>query len=201
MSDEGIELILGVLEDSPGLEVAELVDVVADRDLSPDKAARTVYELWKEGRIRLEDVEPPRDALRYLLSPYSAGFWLSTLALLLTVLYIYLIPNVVPHNYIRMALGFVTALYLPGSALIEALYPKEDELEPLERLALSIGLSLALTPLIGFVLNYTPWGIRLLPITVSITLTTVLLGLASVQRKFTYFRLRVETLGVLVAES
>ena len=201
MSDEAIVLILGVLKDSPGLEVAELVDVVADGGLGPDEVARTVYELWKEGRIRLEDVEAPRDTLRYLLSHYSAGFWLSTLALLLTVLYIYLIPNVVPHNYIRMALGFVTALYLPGSALIEALYPKEEELEPLERLALSIGLSLALTPLIGFVLNYTPWGIRLLPITVSITLTTVLLGLASVQRKFTYFRLRVETLGVLVAES
>jgi len=36
------------------------------------------------------------------------------------------------------------------------LVPTMDELEELERFALGVGLSLALTPLVGFVLNYTP---------------------------------------------
>lgn len=41
-------------------------------------------------------------------------------------------------------------LFMPGYALVESLYPRGgDELSPLERLALSIGLSLAVVPLIA----------------------------------------------------
>jgi len=42
----------------------------------------------------------------------------------------------------------------------------------IERFALSVGLSIAIVPLISFVLNYTPFGIRLEPILVSITIFT-----------------------------
>ena len=45
-----------------------------------------------------------------------------------------------------------------------------DSLGGIERLALSFGLSIAVVPLIGLVLNYTPWGITLYPILISITL-------------------------------
>ena len=70
-------------------------------------------------------------------------------------------------------------------SLIEALYPVESELSPLERVALSIGLSLALVPLVGLVLNYTPWGIRLTPILISLTILTVgLLAVASYRKYY-----------------
>ncbi|HPC28222.1 MAG TPA: DUF1616 domain-containing protein, partial [Candidatus Methanomethylicus sp.] len=55
--------------------------------------------------------------------------------------------------------------------------------------ALSIGLSLALVPLTGLVLNYTPWGIRLDPIVVSLSLLTVGLALGAAVRKLGYLRL------------
>jgi len=80
-----------------------------------------------------------------------------------------------------------TVLYLPGSALIEALYPGKEDLEPLERLALSIGLSLALVPLVGLVLNYSPWGIRLNPVYACISLLTISFSLLAVVRKFRVF--------------
>jgi uncharacterized membrane protein len=89
-------------------------------------------------------------------------------------------------------MGLLTSLYLPGYAFIEALYPKKIELEELERFALGVGLSLALTPLVGFLLNYTPWGIRLNPITLSITLLTILFGLIAVYRKYQYHLLELE---------
>lgn len=53
--------------------------------------------------------------------------------------------------------------------------------------ALSIGLSLALVPLVDLALNYTPWGIRLEPVIVSLTLLTLALGFLSVYRKFDYW--------------
>jgi uncharacterized membrane protein len=42
-------------------------------------------------------------------------------------------------------------------------------IDGLERVALSFGLSIAIVPLIGLVLNFTPWGIRLVPIAVSVS--------------------------------
>ncbi|MGC8542529.1 MAG: DUF1616 domain-containing protein, partial [Vulcanisaeta sp.] len=73
--------------------------------------------------------------------------------------------------------------FMPGYALVEALYPRGDELGPLERLALSIGLSLAVVPLIGLLLNYTPWGIRFVPIVISTnTITIALLTVALVRK-------------------
>jgi len=66
---------------------------------------------------------------------------------------------------------------------VEALYPRGDELTPLERLALSIGLSLAVVPLVGLVLNYTPWGIRLVPVTAALAAVIVPLLAYSAWRK------------------
>jgi uncharacterized membrane protein len=39
-------------------------------------------------------------------------------------------------------------------------------IDGLERVALSFGVSIAVVPLLGLVLNFTPWGIRLVPIVV-----------------------------------
>src|SRR2546425_1049821 len=75
-----------------------------------------------------------------------------------------------PQSPVRVVLGLPFVLFFPGYTLIAALYPRRDDLDGIERLALSLGLSLAVVPLIGLVLNYLPWGIRLAPIVVSLTL-------------------------------
>jgi len=71
---------------------------------------------------------------------------------------------------LRIALGLLFVIFFPGYTLVSALFPKRDGLSGIERLALSFGLSLAVVPLIGLILNYTPWGIKLYPIFISITL-------------------------------
>jgi uncharacterized membrane protein len=45
----------------------------------------------------------------------------------------------------------------------------------MERFVLSFGLSIAIVPLLGLGLNFTPWGIRLEPILVSVILFTVVM--------------------------
>jgi uncharacterized membrane protein len=65
-------------------------------------------------------------------------------------------------------------------------------LESLERLALSIGLSLAIVPLIGLLLNYTPWGIRLTPITISLATFTEAMALIALARKYRYYELSLK---------
>lgn len=65
---------------------------------------------------------------------------------------------------LRIILGLPYVLFFPGYCLIAALFPAKNDLDGIERTALSFGLSIAVAPLVGLALNYTPWGIRLAPV-------------------------------------
>ena len=176
-----------------GETVLSMVMRVSEADgVKPEEAAAQLFDKAVLGEVRLVDPDPPRGFTGYLFSLYSAWFWLVLAGLGGMGLSIYVLPQVPPYSWLRVGLGLVTSLYLPGFTFIEALYPKRDELEELERFALGVGLSLALTPMVGFVLNYTPWGIRLDPISVGISLVTLALGLLGVYRKYRYHLLGLE---------
>lgn len=173
-----------------GQDVGVLVDrLSSEKGVKVEEAARGVCRAVEDGRVRLVDSSPPSGLLGYFSSLYSLWFWLVAGFTGLVMFSIYLMPQVYPLIYLRYAAGAIFILYVPGYTLIEALYPKADELERLERFALDVGLSLAVVPLVGLVLNYTPWGIRLDPIFASLSLLTVVLGVAGVYRKYGYWLL------------
>ena len=125
--------------------------------------------------------------------------------LVLLTLAVVLIPglNTTP---IRALVGLVFVLFPPGYAFIAALFPESGSKESisddstinegesrvprpgsgidgLERVALSFGTSIAIVPLIGLILNFTPWGIRLVPILVSLSgFTLCMTAIAAVRR-------------------
>ena len=139
---------------------------------------KKLYNDIKSGKIKIKDPNPPRDFMEYLIRlEYSLWAWTTIAILVLTLFTIFFSDIIHPLIYFRYILGSVTVLFLPGYVTIETLYPREKDLGPLERLALSIGLSLAIVPLIGLVLNYTPWGIRLEPIVSSLTIYVIVLSL------------------------
>jgi uncharacterized membrane protein len=110
----------------------------------------------------------------------------SDLLLIISVLVLANIFVLIPPlstTFIRIALGLSLVLFLPGYALIAALFPAKSDLDGIERTALSFGMSIAIVPLIGLGLNYTPWGIRLLPILISLSvLTFFMCGFAYLRR-------------------
>ncbi len=75
---------------------------------------------------------------------------------------------------LRAVVGFPLVLFLPGYSLVSALFPGKDELDLLERIALSIGLSICIVVFIGLGLNYTPWGIRLGPVLLVLSVFTLI---------------------------
>jgi len=82
-----------------------------------------------------------------------------------------LVPLVVlATGPLRIVLGLLFVLFFPGYTVVAALFPHKGNLSGIERLALSFGLSIAVVPLMGLVLNYTPWGIGLYPILISLLL-------------------------------
>ncbi|MCE4629954.1 MAG: DUF1616 domain-containing protein [Desulfurococcales archaeon] len=148
------------------------------------KVLEEFYYRVAEGRVRLRDPSPPETFAAYLgRLDYNLWLYTSLLLAVATLVVIWasgIVEAIMPLRYV---LGSIYVLFLPGYSLIEALYPEEGRLSDLEKLALSIGLSLAIVPLIGLVLNYTPWGIRLNPyIVASFTLIISLLFTGSYRR-------------------
>jgi len=90
--------------------------------------------------------------------------WLIGILTILLVVAIAFFPSTIA----RIILGLPFLLFFPGYTLMAALFPKKESLGGVERVALSFGLSIAVVPLIGLVLNFTSWGIRLTPILISL---------------------------------
>ncbi len=62
-------------------------------------------------------------------------------------------------NVLRIVLGIPALLFFPGYTLVAAMLPKTRSTGAMERVALSVGLSVAAVPLIGLLLSATPWGV------------------------------------------
>ena len=83
---------------------------------------------------------------------------------------LFLVTALVPSNIVRLILGLPAVLFFPGYTLVAALFPRKGGGSGAERAILGLGLSIAVVPLIGLALNYTPWGLRLYPVLISLAL-------------------------------
>lgn len=79
----------------------------------------------------------------------------------------------------KIFIGFILVIFLPGYSLSAMLFPKRDDLDGIERVAFSFILSLAIVPLLGLILNFTLFGIRLVPTLVVLSAFTISVSLVA----------------------
>jgi len=77
----------------------------------------------------------------------------------------------------RGFIGLILVIFLPGFSLIAVLFPKRDDVTEIERVALSFILSLTVVPLMGLILNFTPFGIRYVPVLILLSTFTISVSL------------------------
>ncbi len=99
-----------------------------------------------------------------------------------------------PLAIVRFILGLGYVLIIPGYMLQKMLFPREVDLDSIERVALSLALSVAIIPPIALLLNWLPWGIRIWPIIVSLSVFIVVCMAGAVIRyRFTPPEEKVQT--------
>ncbi|HJH29363.1 MAG TPA: DUF1616 domain-containing protein [Methanosarcinaceae archaeon] len=117
------------------------------------------------------------------MKKYIAHSDLQIASVLTLLTFIFVLVPPLEQLFIRTILGLIMVLFLPGYALIAALFIGKDDLDAIERIALSFGLSIAVVPLLGLGLNYTPFGIRLVPIIITLSFFTIsMLAIAFIRR-------------------
>ena len=192
MSDNLQETVLVAAKTLNQPTVEKIVDhLVKQKGVKPADATKAVYTEWKKGTLNLAQDNPPKTLPQYFFSLENAWFWAATALVAVTGIVIFTVESSM-LLYLRYALGGIFILFLPGLLLISALYPRSEDLDGIERAGLSVGLSLAIVPLVGLALNYTPWGIRLEPIVISLAALVEASAVACAVRKYKYHLLSLK---------
>jgi uncharacterized membrane protein len=144
-----------------------------------------------KNQTRPPEPKHPPTFTKYLRSPTAAWFWTTIILTIAASIITLIIPEDSQFLPARNILGFILVFWLPGYTFIKALYPtklpittKKENIETIERIALSFTMSIALIMITGLLLNYTPWGIRPTPITLSLLTLTVILAIVAARREY-----------------
>jgi len=141
-----------------------------------------VLRLESEGKISFEKSSAlvPSSFTGYFFSEWTGWFWcVFSLAVLASIIIFVNPEDSFPLVFARYLFSSVFVLFLPGYSLMKALFSSK-ELGNIEQFALSIGLSLALVPLIGLLLYYTPLGVGTTPVTIGLLVLTLVFASAAV---------------------
>lgn len=186
------ELILDALQSHRFSTVKQVVEELKSKGVPEDVTMRMIKDLAQEGQILLnlpgasEDtvMTPVPSISGYLRSTLAFDLWMTLVLLALGLVTTLLIPvELYPLVVFRWIFGGLLLVFVPGFAFIRALFPFERFIDRWERLALSCGLSIALAVLVAFGLNFTPWGITLVPTaTVLAVITLVCIVIATIRR-------------------
>ncbi len=103
-----------------------------------------------------------------------------SIALVLAIFFQQQLPILSP---IRLFLGIVYVLWIPGYCLTAALFPAVDDLTKVERVGLSLGLSVACIPVIALLLDHLPWGLQLWPILLAEYVSTLIFMVIALWRR------------------
>jgi hypothetical protein len=203
--DELDQQIIRTVETAKPETVEQLITQIqaANPNTTKQQILNRINSLQQTDKIKLtpqqQQTQTPQSLRSYLGSKQTLWYWITLALAAATAAAAFAISeDAYPLIYVRYVLGAIFILWLPGYALIKALFPQtlpfahglthslgttEKNIDTIERVALSLGMSIALVPIVGLLLNYTPWGIRLTPIVLSLTALTVTFATAAVLRE------------------
>ena len=194
-NDELTKTILETISERTPKDIRQLINILKGKmPFEEDEILNFVRELEKQGIISLQSQQHTASLTitSYLKSSQAIWYWTTIILVIITAPVVFFVPaDFYPWNYMRNILGIIFILWLPGYALIKAIFPENmpiktssEKLDAIERIMLSIGTSLAIVPMVGLILNYLPWGIRLLPVTLALIGLTLIIASAAAAREY-----------------
>lgn len=186
------ERVLWVLETANPRTVEEVVDVIRREEPLLAEEIKEITEILRKlnekGKIQLIELatgQPSKAASHTEDASIQYGnIWLYLVlsSAVATLAAVYLLPPGDALVPVRWALGTLLVTFLPGYATVQALFPGPNP-KNIERFAFSLALSLAIVSVTAFLLNYTPWGVRLDPVVTTLVMYTACVALIAAYRK------------------
>lgn len=178
--------ILVIVNEKHPKTVEQLLNLLSKEYFAPKNDLMAYINLLQQQKkiIFVNPSTTPLTSMDWFFSSETAWFWVVTvLSIASMVTSCTLIEESSSIYYIRSILASFFILYLPGYSFIKALFTKK-ELDSIERTALNIISSISLVLAVAFVLNYTPWGIKLVPISISLFAVTLIFAIIALTREY-----------------
>jgi uncharacterized membrane protein len=118
-------------------------------------------------------------------------FGIVILYTVLTLLFVYFIPESSPFSVFRMVFGFIFIAVVPGYCLVSLLF-QEGKLDLVEKAVLSVALSFSVAGVSGLFLGLSPIGMTSTPLAVSLSTITVVFAFLAFLRKRKFHMQNVE---------
>lgn len=186
------ERVLRILETTNPKTVEEVVDAIRREEPLVTEEIKEITDILRRlderGMIELTNLpvdQPAKAGIRARDTAIRHGncwLYLVLSGAVATLAAVYLLPPGDALVPVRWVLGTLLVTFLPGYATVQALFPGPNP-KSIERFALSLALSLAIVSLTAFLLNYTPWGVRLDPVVTTLVLYTVCVALIAGYRR------------------
>jgi uncharacterized membrane protein len=167
--------------------------ILQNYSIPPESTSKVLIALENEGKLHF--IKPKAlnqiSVIENVFSRKTLWYWEIIALSIVTTISVLTIPETAYLiTYVRSVLGITFVIFLPGYAFVKAIFPTKvsinissEKLSSIERIALSIGMSLSIVTIVGVVLNYTPWGIRLAPITLILLVLTIICATTAVFRE------------------
>ena len=154
------QLIVDTVEKRKPENTKQLITIMTRiTGVSDEDLGRSLIQLESEGRLQFNKkaFTFPSTIGAYFFSKKAAWYWVTIAIAFASTVFVFAIPAASQLLFVRSVFGVLFVLFLPGYALVKLLYLEKvpiktssENLDKIERFALSFGLSFVITPIIDF---------------------------------------------------
>lgn len=188
------ESIIELIKEKHPKNTEQLISFLQEKnDFTKEEIINLLIGMENKGILNFrKETENPISLGAYFFTRHALWYWIVIGLSLATTISIFTIPgnsSVLLLN-LRMAFSLIFILLLPGYSLVRTLFPLQIknknklQIEKSERLGLSFGMSLVIVTLTGLLLNFTPFGITIIPLVLSLFLITLSFSTIGILREF-----------------
>lgn len=192
--EELVNEIFKIINERKPQNVEQTIHFIKEHvPIKEKKIIEVFLDLEQRGLIKFEEsvIHNSYGLACFLKTNHSLWYWLTiTLAIIVPIL-VFFTENIYPLPFIRVVFSTVFLFLLPGYSITKALFPMNMEketsgtpLDYIKRISLSFGLSLVIVALNGLILNYTPFGIQLTPLMLSLFFLIVIFSSVGILREY-----------------
>jgi uncharacterized membrane protein len=182
------EYICQILSNDKPQSVKELIDLILTNnkkaEYTKEECVNCIIELENENKLFFPVQEQSGNFVsKLMLWNRSAWFWGITILVIAACIAVLFVSPLEPYSYVRYGLSAGFVLFLPGYVVYRLFFgPRTCSNvggpDLTECIVLSVGISLVITIAVGLLLNYSPWGITVVPITLSLAALTIMFAIA-----------------------
>lgn len=156
------DLILDTIKNRQVETVQDLIKIIEyEQHFSPKNSIKIIKKLEKNGKITLEnpsifnEILPDVNFIKFARHSSNRDYLFILLSAIFGLFFSLIIENESPLAIFRAVFGIIAFFFSIGYLIIDLAFFKE-RLEIYEKIVLSTGLSTFLSPLILYIINFTP---------------------------------------------